>query len=73
MSIYQTSEFLYLSWIEDILKNAVIKQLLVPIDFRSISFPTMDVHGDQQLFFKISSVFNIRKKHAALVRVRKWW
>ncbi len=36
---------------EDILKNAVIKQLmLVPIDFHSISFPTMEVNGDQQLF-----------------------
>ncbi len=28
----------------------VIKQLIVPIDFHSISFPTMEVNGDQQLF-----------------------
>ncbi len=28
----------------------VIKQLLVPIDFNSISFPTLDVSGNQQLF-----------------------
>ncbi len=51
---------------EDILKNAG-NQLMVPIDFHSISFPAMEVNGDQQLFgsskfFKISSfVFNIRK------------
>ncbi len=42
----------------------VIKQLMAPIDFRSISLPTMEVNGNQQLFgsskyFKISSfVFN---------------
>ncbi len=46
----------------------VIKRLVVPIDFHSIYFPTIEVNGDQQLFgslkfFKISSfVFNIRKK-----------
>ncbi len=46
----------------------VIKQLMVPIDFHSISFPIMEVNRDQQLFgsskfFKISYfVFNIRKK-----------
>ncbi len=28
----------------------VIKQLMVPIDFHNISFPTMEVIGDQQLF-----------------------
>ncbi len=28
----------------------VIKQLMVPIDFHSISFPIMEVNGDQQLF-----------------------
>ncbi len=44
----------------------VIKQLMVPIDFHSTSFPTMENNGDQQLFgfskfFKIS-VFNLRKK-----------
>ncbi len=45
-----------------------IKNVMVPIDFHSISFPTMEVNGDQQLlgsskFFRISSfVFSIRKK-----------
>ncbi len=44
----------------------VNKQLMVPIDFHSISFPTMEVNGDQQQFgsskfFKISYfVLNIR-------------
>ncbi len=28
----------------------VIKQLMVPIDFHSISLPNMEVNGDQQLF-----------------------
>ncbi len=28
----------------------VIKQLMVPIDFRSMSFPTMEFNGNQQLF-----------------------
>ncbi len=28
---------------EGILKNAVIQQLMVPIDFHSMSFPTMEV------------------------------
>ncbi len=37
-----------------------IKQLMVSIDIHSISFPTMEVNGEQQLFgsselFKISS------------------
>ncbi len=59
----------------------VIKQLMVPIDFHSISFPAVEVNGDQQLFasskyFKISSfVFNIRKKLIQVwndMRVRKW-
>ncbi len=42
--------------------------LMVPIDFHSISFPTMELNGNEQLFdsskfFKISCfVFNIRKK-----------
>ncbi len=45
----------------------VIKQWMVPIDFNSIIFPTIEVDGDQQLFdssefFKIYFVFNIRKK-----------
>ncbi len=31
----------------------VIKQLIVHIDFLSISFPTMEINGDQKLFFKI--------------------
>ncbi len=35
---------------EDILKNAGNKKLMVPIDFQSISFLTMDVFGDRQLF-----------------------
>ncbi len=60
----------------------VIKQLMVPFDFHSISFPTMKVSGDQQLFgslkfFKISSfVFNIRKKLVQFLNdmsVSKWW
>ncbi len=38
----------------------VIKQLIVPINFHGISFPAMEVNGDQQLFgsskfFKIYS------------------
>ncbi len=46
----------------------VIKQAMVPIDFHSISFLTMEVNGDQQLsgsseFSQISFfVFNIGKK-----------
>ncbi len=60
----------------------IIKQLMVPIDFHSISFSTMEVNGDQQLFgsikiFIISSfVFNIRKKLIQVwndMRVSKWW
>ncbi len=52
-------EFLCICWIEDISKNAVIKHLLVPIDFCSIFFPTMEVNGDQQMLFKIKKiVFN---------------
>ncbi len=59
----------------------VIKQLMVPIDFHSISFPTMEVNGDQQLFgfskFKITYfVFYIRKKHIHVwndMGVSKWW
>ncbi len=59
----------------------VIKQLMVPIDFHSIYFATMEVNGDQQLFgsskvFKISSfVFNIRKKLIQIwnnMSVSKW-
>ncbi len=42
----------------------VIKQLMVSIDFYSISFPTMQVNGDQQLFgsskYIYIFVFNIR-------------
>ncbi len=46
----------------------VIKQLMVPIDFHSISFSTMEISGDQQLFgssefFKIYFfVLNIRDR-----------
>ncbi len=29
----------------------VIKELIFPFDLQSISFPTMEVSGDQQLFF----------------------
>ncbi len=67
-------------------RKLVIKQLMVPIDFHSMSFPTVEVNGDQQLFlsskyFKISSfVFNIRKKLIARkihvwndMRLSKWW
>ncbi len=59
----------------------VIKQLMVPIDFHSIYFSTMEVNGNQQLFgsstfFKISSfVLNIRKKCIQFwneMRVSKW-
>ncbi len=58
------SLFLMLNIKEDILKNAANQ---VPIDFHSISFLTMEVNRDQQLFgssefFKISSfMFNIRR------------
>ncbi len=50
----------------------VIKQLMVPIDFQSIYFNTMEVNGDQQLFgsskFKITYfVFYITKK-----RIQVW-
>ncbi len=50
---------------EDILKNAGNQTVDGLIDFNSISFLTMDVNGDQQLFgsskfFKIPFVFNIR-------------
>ncbi len=54
----------------------VIKQLLVPINFHSISFPTMEVNLNQQLFgslklFKILHIFfNVRKK---LVQVGTTW
>ncbi len=46
----------------------VITQLMVHVDFHSISFPMMEVNGEQQLFgslkfFEISSfVVNIWKK-----------
>ncbi len=46
----------------------IIKQLMVPTDFLSISLVIMEVNGDQQQFgsskfFSISSfVFNIRNK-----------
>ncbi len=59
----------------------VIKQLMVPIDFHSISFCTVEVNRDQQLFdsskfFKIFYfVFNIRKKCIQVwndMRVSKW-
>ncbi len=39
----------------------VIKEFMVPIDFHSIYFPTMEVNGDQQLFGSLK-FFNIRKK-----------
>ncbi len=54
----------------------VIKQLLVHINFHSISFPTMEVNLNQQLFgslklFKILHIFfNVRKK---LVQVGTTW
>ncbi len=60
----------------------VIEQLVVPIDFHSVYFPTMEVNGDQQLFgslkfLKISSfVSNIKKKLIQVwndMRVRKLW
>ncbi len=35
----------------------VIKQLMVPIDFHSISFPTMEVNGDQQLLVWFFNIF----------------
>ncbi len=35
---------------EDILKNAGNQTVDAPIDFHSISLPTMEVSGDQQLF-----------------------
>ncbi len=60
---------------EDILKNAGNQTVDGLVDFQSISFLTMEVIGDQQLFgyskfFKISSfVFNIRKK---LIQVVFW-
>ncbi len=45
------------------LRMLVIKQLMVPIDFHSISFPTMEVMFSSSEFFKISSfVFNIKNK-----------
>ncbi len=59
----------------------VIKQLMVPIDFHIISFHTMEVKRDQQLFgsskfFKISYVvLYIRKKLIQVwndMRVSKW-
>ncbi len=58
---------------EDILKNAGNQTVDGLVDFQSISFLTMEVIGDQQLFgyskfFKISYfVFNIRKKRIQVV------
>ncbi len=37
----------------------VIKELIFPIDLQSISFPTMEVSGDQQLFFSSKILQNI--------------
>ncbi len=54
----------YVEHKEDILKMLVIKQLMVPIDFQSISFPTREVNGDQQLFGSLNYL---------LLRVSKWW
>ncbi len=61
------SFFLMLNIKEVFWRMLVIEQLMVHIDFHSISFP-LEVNGDQQLFgsskfFDISSsVFSIRKK-----------
>ncbi len=50
--LFQTcmSFLLMLNIKEDILKNAGNQTVDGPIDFHSISFPTMEVNGDQQLF-----------------------
>ncbi len=41
----------------------VIKHLMVPIDFHSISFPTMEVNGDQQLFGSSKYIFCVQHKN----------
>ncbi len=44
----------------------VIKNVMVPIDFHSISFPIMEVNGDQQCLvlqnFRISSFVQHKKE-----------
>ncbi len=45
----------------------VIKQLMVPIEFHSISFNTMEVKGDQQLFssskfYFLQNIFYVQHK-----------
>ncbi len=45
----------FMSWVsflrwDGILKNAVIKPLIVAIDFHSIYFHAVEVNGDQQQF-----------------------
>ncbi len=63
--------FLYefLSYVEHKKRMLAIKYLMVPIDFHSTSFPTMEVNGNQQPFdylklFKmyIFFMFNMRMK-----------
>ncbi len=44
----------------------VIKQLTVPIDFHSISFPTMEFNGDQQLSLKLWSVQHKKETYTGL-------
>ncbi len=49
----------------------VIKHLMVPIDFHGISFSTMEVNGDQQLFGSSNIFFCVQHKketHTGLER-----
>ncbi len=58
----------------------VIKQFTLSIYIESISFPTMEVNEDQQLFgsSKCLFLFKLREKCIGLhvwnnMRVSKWW
>ncbi len=57
----------------DILKNVGNQSVMFPLDFYSISFSTMEVNGNQQLFdsskfFKISCVQHEKETYRSLER-----
>ncbi len=62
-----TNVFLLLNTKDDILKNVVIKQLLVAIDFHSME-NTMEVNGDQKLsVYKLSSKYHLLYNSSVII------
>ncbi len=73
---FQTCMSFFLCWTEDdILNNAGNQTVDGPIDFHSkpISFPTMKVNGDKQLFGSSKYLLLCATKVWNDVRVSKWW